>query len=132
MAPAEGLGAEAWDGRVEGVEGGVLAWVGLASGCGAAGVQCSCRDAPSNMVAASSPLPVFMKNCFSVPSGSVAVIFDVEADDMPPPPADETLAAEGSTPMACATAASSFMVDTRSVLRLRRGRSMRRWSVGAS
>lgn len=63
------------------------------------------------MVEASDPLPVFMKYCFSVPSSSVVVIFEVEAELQPPPPWDETEVLEGSRDSSCNTAESSFMVD---------------------
>jgi hypothetical protein len=43
---------------------------------------------PSNMTEASLPEPVFMKNCFSVPSLSLVVIFDVDAKLDPPPALD--------------------------------------------
>ena len=62
------------------------------------------------MIEASSPEPVFMKNCFSVPSSSLVVILDVEAELIPPPPAPEMVVFAGSRDSNLATAESSFML----------------------
>jgi len=67
------------------------------------------------MSSASEPLPVFMKNCFLLPSSEVVVIFIVEADDMPAPPWLETEVLFGSKASNFMTALSSFMVDASEV-----------------
>jgi hypothetical protein len=72
------------------------------------------------MISASLPLPVFMKKHFSVPSFILNVIFDVDAEEHPPPPCDETLVLEGSSESNSLTAGSSFMADG-SACRLRSG-----------
>lgn len=61
------------------------------------------------MSSASFPLPVFMKNCLDVPSGSLLVILAAEAE-LIPPPMDETLASAASRWRSWATAESSFML----------------------
>lgn len=66
---------------------------------------------PSNIILASFPLPVFMKKSFSVPSLSFDVIFDVDAELQPPPPAEETVVLSGSSFRSSMTAGSSFMAD---------------------
>ena len=63
------------------------------------------------MISASLPVPVFMKYCLSLPSSSLVVIFEVEADDMPAPPWLETLVLAGSRESSLTTALSSFMAD---------------------
>lgn len=68
------------------------------------------NNAPSNMTSACFPLPVFIKNFFSFPSCRVVVIFAVEADEHPPPPAEETVVFARSALSTAATAESSFMV----------------------
>jgi hypothetical protein len=60
---------------------------------------------PSNMTEASFPEPVFMKNCFSVPSLSLVVILDVDAK-LDPPPALETVVSLGSRDKSLVTAES--------------------------
>jgi len=70
---------------------------------------------PVNMSSASESLPVFMKNCFLLPSSAVVVIFIVEADDMPAPPWLETEVLFGSSASSFTTALSSFMVDANEV-----------------
>jgi hypothetical protein len=57
------------------------------------------------MTEASFPEPVFMKNCFSVPSLSLAVILDVDAK-LDPPPALEIVVFLGSRDKSLATAGS--------------------------
>jgi hypothetical protein len=64
---------------------------------------------PWNMTSASLPLPVFMKNLFSLPLGDFTVIFDVGAEEHPPPPAEDTDVFARSTLRTSATAESSFM-----------------------
>jgi hypothetical protein len=64
---------------------------------------------PSNMTEASFPEPVFMKNCFSVPSLSLVVILDVDAK-LDPPPALETVVCLGSRDKSLATAESIVML----------------------
>lgn len=66
---------------------------------------------PSNITLASSPLPVFMKKAFSLPSSSFETILDVDAELQPPPPAEETLVVAGSRPRSFRTAGSSFIMD---------------------
>jgi hypothetical protein len=51
-----------------------------------------------------------MKKLFSVPSLSLHVIFAVDAELQPPPPAEDTVACSESTRKSSATAGSSFMV----------------------
>ena len=62
------------------------------------------------MISASFPLPVFMKKCLSVPSSSVVVILEVDADEEPLPLAEETLVLDGSKDNISMTAGSSFMI----------------------
>lgn len=50
-----------------------------------------------------------MKYSFSVPSDDLVVIFDVEADEHPPPPAEDTEVTEGSSFSNSITAESSFI-----------------------
>jgi len=61
-----------------------------------------------------------MKKHFSVPSFSLDVIFNVDAEEHPPPPCDETLVLRGSSESNSLTAGSSFMAD-RNACRLRSG-----------
>jgi len=63
------------------------------------------------MIFASSPSPVFMKKLLAFPSLSIVVILDVDADDMPPAPWDETVVFEGSNARTLRTAESSFIMD---------------------
>lgn len=60
------------------------------------------------MTEASLPEPVFMKNCFSVPSLSLVVIFDVDAK-LDPPPALEIVVCLGSRDKSLAIAESIVM-----------------------
>jgi hypothetical protein len=70
------------------------------------------------MTSASFPLPVFMKKHFSVPSASFDVIFDVDAELHPPPPAEVTVVVSGSRLSNVRTAGSTFMAGrVRSVQR---------------
>ena len=64
---------------------------------------------PSNMIEASFPEPVFMKNCFSVPSSSLVVIFDVDAK-LEPAPAPDIVVWLGSRDKSFATAESIAMI----------------------
>ena len=64
------------------------------------------------MTSASSPLPVFMKKVVSVPSSSCDVIFNVDAELKPPPPAEETLVLSEFRPRSLTTAGSSFMFNS--------------------
>ena len=52
-----------------------------------------------------------MKKYFSVPSFSLDVIFDVDAEEHPPPPCGETLVLEGSRESKSITTGLSFMAD---------------------
>jgi hypothetical protein len=63
---------------------------------------------PSNMTEASLPEPVFMKNCFSVPSLSLVVILDVDAK-LDPPPALEIVVSSGFKDKSFAIAESIVM-----------------------
>lgn len=85
MAVTIGCGTEGWDRVMKGVEGRMLSYDPIS-------LSFSLRqqELPSNITSASLPVPVFMKNFFSLPSGMVDVILDVEAEDIPPPPAEET------------------------------------------
>jgi hypothetical protein len=62
------------------------------------------------MTFASSPLPVFIKKVFSVPSWTFDTIFEVDAELQPPPPAEETLVVAVSRPRSFSTAGSSFIL----------------------
>lgn len=64
---------------------------------------------PSNMIEASFPEPVFMKNCFSVPSPSLVVIFDVDAK-LDPAPAPEIDVSFGSRDKSLTMAESIVML----------------------
>jgi hypothetical protein len=61
------------------------------------------------MTSAAFPFPVFMKKHFSVPSASFDVIFDVDAELHPPPPAEVTVVVAGSRLSSVRTAGSAFM-----------------------
>lgn len=65
---------------------------------------------PLNITSASLPTPVFMKNCLSVESSRVAVIFAVDALEHPEPPAEDTLVRDGERESSSSTAGSSFMM----------------------
>jgi hypothetical protein len=67
------------------------------------------------MTEASFPEPVFMKNCFSVPSLSLAVILDVDAK-LDPPPALEIVVSLGSRDKSLATAESIVILLNRLVI----------------
>jgi rhodanese-related sulfurtransferase len=62
------------------------------------------------MTFASSPLPVFIKKVFSVPSWPFDTIFEVDAELQPPPPAEETLVVVVSRPRSSITAGSSLIL----------------------
>lgn len=62
------------------------------------------------MVSAELPLPVFMKNVFSVPSLSLETIFEVDAELQPPPPAEVTDVESASSCSSFKTAGSAFIV----------------------
>lgn len=62
------------------------------------------------MTSAALPLPVFMKNVFSVPSLSFDTIFDVDAELQPPPPAEDTEVVSASSRRSFETAESTFIV----------------------
>jgi hypothetical protein len=62
------------------------------------------------MISASLPFPVFMKNVFSRPSWSFDVIFEVDAELQPPPPAEDTVVFSGSSWRSFTRAESSFIV----------------------
>jgi hypothetical protein len=84
---------------------------------------------PSNITEASFPEPVFMKNCFSVPSLSLVVILDVDAK-LDPAPAPEIVVSLGSKDNSLATAESIVMllnlvVIVESLLILQSMKSMR-------
>jgi hypothetical protein len=66
---------------------------------------------PSNMTSASFPFPVFIKKHFSVPSASFEVIFDVDAELHPPPPAEDTVVFSGLRSRSSMMAESTFMAD---------------------
>lgn len=66
-------------------------------------------DIPLNIVSASLPVPVFMKNCCSLPSLCLVAIFNVVAELHPPPPADDIVVAFGSSPRSFEIAESIFM-----------------------
>jgi hypothetical protein len=70
------------------------------------------------MTSDSFPAPVFMKNFLSPPSSRRVVIFDAEAELMPPP-MDETEVLDGSRPRREMMAESTFMVDVANVLQNR-------------
>ena len=63
---------------------------------------------PSNIIDASFPEPVFIKNCFSVPSLSLVVILDVDAKLDPAAP--EIVVSLGSKDKSLATAESIVML----------------------
>jgi len=67
------------------------------------------------MISASFPLPVFMKKCFFDPFSSVVVILEVDADEQPPPPAEDTVVFDGSKDRTSMTAGSSFMAITKGI-----------------
>ena len=50
-----------------------------------------------------------MKNSLEEPSSDLVVILDVDAEEQPPPPADETVVEAGSSFKSSMTAGSSFM-----------------------
>lgn len=62
------------------------------------------------MISASSPVPVFMKYSFCFPSGKVVLIFDVEAELMPPPPWLDTVVLTGSSCKSCEMAESILTI----------------------
>lgn len=63
------------------------------------------------MTSAVLPLPVFMKNVFSVPSLNLETIFDVEAELQPPPPAEDTEVVSASSCRSFKTAGSTLIVN---------------------
>jgi len=73
-------------------------------------VELSERLLPSNMTEASLPEPVFMKNCFSVPSSSLVVILDVDAK-LDPAPAPDIVVCLGSKDKSFATAESIAIIS---------------------
>lgn len=72
-------------------------------------VEMTERYLPSNMTEASFPEPVFMKNCFSVPSLSLVVILDVDAK-LDPAPAPEIVVCWGFRESSLATAESIAII----------------------
>jgi hypothetical protein len=52
-----------------------------------------------------------MKNLFSVPSSWVVLIFAVDAAELPPPPAEDTVVLVGSKASRSATAGSRYILS---------------------
>lgn len=53
------------------------------------------KCSPANIIFAAEPLPVFTKKFFVEPSERVVVIFEVLAEDIPPPPAEDRVVFSG-------------------------------------